>query len=160
VAELEKLVDTLSFSKERLQGKVAEFQEKYEFNRISNSRAPQGPWNPEQTPKMLTSAAAETHPSGPNSASWRWTATTISTFCRGRWRKFQLTLTRCFRNWKGSSGASKAISTSSQSWRTTCKMRLPPREWFRLARSIRDCRGPFAMPRTRLQARRDGSFRE
>src|SRR5260370_567468 len=58
VAELEKLVDTLSFSKERLQGKVAEFQEKYEFNRISNSRAPQGPWNPEQTPKMLTSAAA------------------------------------------------------------------------------------------------------
>src|SRR6266704_1125662 len=58
VAELEKLVDTLSFSKERLQGKVTEFQEKYEFNRISNSRAPQGPWNPEQTPKMLTSAAA------------------------------------------------------------------------------------------------------
>src|SRR6267378_5358516 len=58
VAELEKLVDTLSFSKERLQGKVAEFQEKYEFNRISNSRAAQGPWNPERTPKMLTSAAA------------------------------------------------------------------------------------------------------
>src|SRR5260370_24303495 len=58
VAELEKLVDTLSFSKERLQGKVAEFQEEYEFNRSSTSRAPQGPWNPEQTPKMLTSAAA------------------------------------------------------------------------------------------------------
>ena len=58
VAELEKLVDTLSFSKERLQGKVAEFQEKYEFNRISNSRNAQGPWNPEPTPKMLTSAAA------------------------------------------------------------------------------------------------------
>src|SRR5216684_306536 len=58
VAELEKLVDTLSFSKERLQGKVSEFQEKYEFNRISNSRAPQGHWSPEQTPKMLTSAAA------------------------------------------------------------------------------------------------------
>src|SRR5580700_7094002 len=31
VSELEKLVDTLSFSKERLQGKVNEFQEKYEF---------------------------------------------------------------------------------------------------------------------------------
>ncbi len=57
VAELEKLVDTLSFSKERLQGKVAEFQEKYEFNRISNNRTAQGPWNPERTPKMLTSAA-------------------------------------------------------------------------------------------------------
>jgi chemosensory pili system protein ChpA (sensor histidine kinase/response regulator) len=58
VAELEKLVDTLSFSKERLQGKVAEFQEKYEFNRISNNRTVQGPWRPEPTPKMLTSAAA------------------------------------------------------------------------------------------------------
>ncbi len=58
LAELEKLVDTLSFSKERLQGKVAEFQEKYEFNRISNNRPAQGPRKPEPTPKMLTSAAA------------------------------------------------------------------------------------------------------
>jgi chemotaxis protein histidine kinase CheA len=58
VAELEKLVDTLSFSKERLQGKVSEFQEKYEFNRISNSRATQGPWTQAATPKILTSAAA------------------------------------------------------------------------------------------------------
>ncbi len=58
VAELEKLVDTLSFSKERLQGKVSEFQEKYEFNRISNNRGAQTPWNPGQTPQMLTSAAA------------------------------------------------------------------------------------------------------
>jgi chemosensory pili system protein ChpA (sensor histidine kinase/response regulator) len=58
VAELEKLVETLSFSKERLQGKVTEFQEKYEFNRISNSRNSQAPWNPEPTPQMLTSAAA------------------------------------------------------------------------------------------------------
>jgi chemosensory pili system protein ChpA (sensor histidine kinase/response regulator) len=58
VAELEKLVDTLRFSKERLQGKVAEFQEKYEFNRVSNNRTTQGPWNPEPTPQMLTSAAA------------------------------------------------------------------------------------------------------
>ncbi len=57
VAELEKLVDTLGFSKERLQGKVAEFQEKYEFNRISSSRTA-APWNPNPTPKMLTSAAA------------------------------------------------------------------------------------------------------
>src|SRR6266700_1274925 len=58
VAELEKLVDTLSFSKERLQGKVAEFQEKYEFNRITNNRPAQAPWNPEPPPQMLTSAAA------------------------------------------------------------------------------------------------------
>src|SRR5260370_37427259 len=41
VAELEKLVDTLSFSKERLQGKGTEFQEKYKFNLISNNRAAQ-----------------------------------------------------------------------------------------------------------------------
>ena len=34
VAELEKMIDTLSFSKERLHGKVNEFQEKYEYNRI------------------------------------------------------------------------------------------------------------------------------
>jgi len=68
VAELEKLVDTLSFSKERLQGKVNEFQEKYEFNRISNNRAMPGSFSNgrntpgsfggEPTPQMLTSAAA------------------------------------------------------------------------------------------------------
>jgi chemosensory pili system protein ChpA (sensor histidine kinase/response regulator) len=56
VAELEKLVDTLGFSKERLQGKVNEFQEKYEFNRISNSRVTAS-WNAAQ-PQRLTSAAA------------------------------------------------------------------------------------------------------
>ena len=57
VGELEKLVDTLSFSKERLQGKVAEFQEKYEFNRISTSRNPV-PWNSAPAPKLLSSAAS------------------------------------------------------------------------------------------------------
>ncbi len=57
VSELEKLVDTLSFSKERLQGKVNEFQEKYEFNRISSSRTTAS-WNAATTPKRLTSAAA------------------------------------------------------------------------------------------------------
>lgn len=56
VAELEKLIDTLSFSKERLQGKVNEFQEKYEFNRI---RAQIGlPWANIQRQKLLASAAA------------------------------------------------------------------------------------------------------
>ena len=56
VAELGKLIDTLSFSKERLQGKVAEFQEKYEYNRI---RAQIGtPWANSQRQRMLASAAA------------------------------------------------------------------------------------------------------
>ena len=57
VAELERLRDTLSFSKERLQGKVAEFQEKYEFNRISSARGALSQ-NTSPTPQMLTSAAA------------------------------------------------------------------------------------------------------
>ena len=58
VAELEKLIDTLSFSKERLQNKVAEFQEKYEFNRLGVSR-PSGPWNPAPAPARSTAAAGE-----------------------------------------------------------------------------------------------------
>jgi chemosensory pili system protein ChpA (sensor histidine kinase/response regulator) len=57
VAELERLRDTLSFSKERLQGKVAEFQEKYEFNRINSARGPLAQ-NVSPTAKMLASAAA------------------------------------------------------------------------------------------------------
>jgi len=56
VTELEKLIDTLGFSKERLQGKVNEFQEKYEFNRIRSQLST--PWASQQTQKMLTSAAA------------------------------------------------------------------------------------------------------
>jgi chemosensory pili system protein ChpA (sensor histidine kinase/response regulator) len=56
VAELEKLIDTLSFSKERLQGKVNEFQEKYEYNRIRSQIGM--PWADNQRQKMLTSAAA------------------------------------------------------------------------------------------------------
>lgn len=57
VSELEKLIATLSFSKERLQGKVSEFQDKYEFNRISQTRSNE-PWNPSANPKVLASAAA------------------------------------------------------------------------------------------------------
>jgi chemosensory pili system protein ChpA (sensor histidine kinase/response regulator) len=57
VAELERLRETLSFSKERLQGKVAEFQEKYEFNRIGPNRSPLSQ-SATPTPQMLTSAAA------------------------------------------------------------------------------------------------------
>ncbi|MBZ5522135.1 MAG: response regulator [Acidobacteriia bacterium] len=40
VAELERLADVLNFSKGRMQDKVAEFQEKYEFSRISAAPAP------------------------------------------------------------------------------------------------------------------------
>jgi chemosensory pili system protein ChpA (sensor histidine kinase/response regulator) len=56
VAELEKMIDTLSFSKERLQGKVNEFQEKYEYNRLRSQIGM--PWAGNQRQKMLTSAAA------------------------------------------------------------------------------------------------------
>src|ERR1700719_2184665 len=57
VTELERLRDTLGFSKERLQGKVAEFQEKYEFNRINSARGPLSP-STTPTPQMLNNAAA------------------------------------------------------------------------------------------------------
>jgi len=57
VTELERLRDTLGFSKERLQGKVAEFQEKYEFNRIKSTRGPLSP-STTPTPQMINSAAA------------------------------------------------------------------------------------------------------
>jgi chemosensory pili system protein ChpA (sensor histidine kinase/response regulator) len=57
VAELEKLVDTLSFSKERLQGKVSEFQEKYEFNRLRSSIGTPS-WAKSSSPQMLRNAAA------------------------------------------------------------------------------------------------------
>ena len=57
VAELEKLIETLSFSKERLQGKVSEFQDKYEFNRIRNTQLGT-PWAAKQTKQILNNAAA------------------------------------------------------------------------------------------------------
>jgi len=58
VAELEKLIDTLSFSKERLQGKVNEFQEKYEYNRIRSQIGM--PWANNQRNKLMSAAAGET----------------------------------------------------------------------------------------------------
>ena len=57
VTELERLRDTLGFSKERLQGKVVEFQEKYEFNRINSTRGPLSS-SATPTPQMLNNAAA------------------------------------------------------------------------------------------------------
>ena len=62
VAELEKLVETLSFSRERLQAKVSEFQEKYEFNRISSGRGTGMPWVP--------APAAPAPPSSSGSSFW------------------------------------------------------------------------------------------
>jgi chemosensory pili system protein ChpA (sensor histidine kinase/response regulator) len=56
VAELDKMIDTLGFSKERLQGKVTEFQEKYEYNRIRSQIGM--PWANNQRQKLLASAAA------------------------------------------------------------------------------------------------------
>jgi chemosensory pili system protein ChpA (sensor histidine kinase/response regulator) len=56
VAELEKLVETLSFSRERLQAKVSEFQEKYEFNRISSGHGNPMPWTPATAPPLPQSA--------------------------------------------------------------------------------------------------------
>ena len=55
VAELEKMIDTLSFSKERLHGKVNEFQEKYEYNRIRQQIGL--PWANNQRQQLLASAA-------------------------------------------------------------------------------------------------------
>jgi chemosensory pili system protein ChpA (sensor histidine kinase/response regulator) len=56
VAELNKMIDTLGFSKERLQGKVNEFQEKYEYNRIRSQIGM--PWANNQRQRLLASAAA------------------------------------------------------------------------------------------------------
>ncbi len=41
LAELERLADVLNFSKARMSDKIAEFQEKYEFSRITSTQAPE-----------------------------------------------------------------------------------------------------------------------
>jgi chemosensory pili system protein ChpA (sensor histidine kinase/response regulator) len=46
VAELERLADVLNFSKGRMQDKVAEFQEKYEFSRIHSTPVQNAPGEP------------------------------------------------------------------------------------------------------------------
>jgi chemosensory pili system protein ChpA (sensor histidine kinase/response regulator) len=50
VAELERLADVLNFSKARMQDKVAEFQEKYEFGRIASVPVRQKAAAPEAFP--------------------------------------------------------------------------------------------------------------
>ncbi len=62
VAELRKLIDTLTFSKERLAGKVSEFQDKYEYSRVSGTRFTPSPsdnnWKESPSAPALTSSAA------------------------------------------------------------------------------------------------------
>jgi chemosensory pili system protein ChpA (sensor histidine kinase/response regulator) len=41
LAELERLADVLNFSKARMSDKIAEFQEKYEFSRVTSNYAPE-----------------------------------------------------------------------------------------------------------------------
>jgi len=59
LGELSKLVEVLNFSKGRLAGKVSEFQEKHEFNRISSTIVPGS-----QPPQMDT-FRARFHPIAP-----------------------------------------------------------------------------------------------
>ncbi len=56
LTELSKLVEILEFSKARLQGKVADFQEKHEFSRISSTLAVAGQPLPKDTLRPATSA--------------------------------------------------------------------------------------------------------
>ena len=93
LAELAKLVEVLNFSKSRLSGKVSEFQEKHEFSKIQPLLVPGS-----QAPQMDTFRAEfqrDAAPSRPticsNSASWKWIATTTSTFSRALSLKFPRT---------------------------------------------------------------------
>jgi len=49
MAELKKLVEVLGISRKRLSDKVAEFQEKYEFNRLGNGNSDGSPAGPRKT---------------------------------------------------------------------------------------------------------------
>ena len=56
LTELSKLVEILEFSKARLHGKVADFQEKHEFSRISSTLAPSSQQLAKDTRRPLASA--------------------------------------------------------------------------------------------------------
>ena len=156
VAELEKLVDTLSFSKERLQGKVAEFQDKYEFNRISSSPNTRE-WSTTSTPKRLTSAAAGDTSFWSEFSELEMDRYTISTFCHGPWRRSPPMSMKSSRNCRVSSGGLKGILTSSLRSLTTFKMNLPPPEWCPSGLSIQGFRVLFATRRS-LQGSRSISI--
>ena len=104
VAELERLADVLNFSKARMSDKIAEFQEKYEFNQIPQRQQLRARHShlhhrlearsilPTQRSarRAIRSRFAAGTPATrtrlirrlPSSANWRWTATTSSTSCR------------------------------------------------------------------------------
>ena len=69
LAELEKLADVLNFSKARMQDKVAEFQEKYEFSRLTGS-SPMAPINGGRDREFLGGIAAPSQHSYPFSGGF------------------------------------------------------------------------------------------
>lgn len=69
LAELEKLADVLNFSKARMQDKVAEFQEKYEFSRLTGS-SPMTPINGGRDREFLGGIAAPPQHSYPFSGGF------------------------------------------------------------------------------------------
>src|ERR1051326_5293589 len=75
VTELERLRDTLGFSKERLQGKVAEF---HRINSVADRLRPATP----QLRKCSLIPRLATLLSGMTLASSKWIATTTSTYSR------------------------------------------------------------------------------
>ncbi len=58
LAELERLADVLNFSKARMQDKITEFQEKYEFSRLHLEPKKKRDWRPEAHPNLARRAPA------------------------------------------------------------------------------------------------------
>src|SRR6202041_106850 len=104
------------------------------------------------TPSARTSRAC--HPSLPttcsNSATWKWIATTTSTFFPAPSPKFPRTSTSSLPSSKVSWVALTPTSTNSPSSRTTCRTKSPPRAWSPSEISIRAFPAPCAMPPTPL----------
>ena len=95
VAELERLADVLNFSKGRMADKVTEFQEKYEFSRLTSSQP--SDCRPSILRSLISVAAAnipsaaatpvtpaDMMPRWLSSANLRWIAMTISASSRAR----------------------------------------------------------------------------
>jgi len=158
VAELEKLVDTLSFSKERLQGKVAEFQEKYEFNRISNNRTPRDRGTPSERQRCLRARLRAIRRSGPNSANWKWTATTDFNILSRSMAEISADVNEVLSQLQGFIGRVEGDIDEFTKLAHHCKTRLRPREWFRLARSTRIVARRSRCGELYRQARRAGSI--
>ena len=135
---------TLSFSKERLQGKVGEFQEKYEFT----ASAPRDRPALEQTSasKNVGQRRCGRRSLRRSSASSKWIATTISTSSRAPWRKFPPTSTKSSRNSRATSAASKATSTSSQNSRHHLQDEITAARMVPIGTLYSMLRAPYATP--------------